>query len=85
MKEYQIKIEGIPEWIDHLTKNLYWIDDEAVLEEYKQDIEYLRCLPEVVTMSTLEEYFTMLERLNYITDHNVTIWNDGTWLELSFA
>ena len=83
MKEYTISIHGVTKWINNLTEMLDWTDDdEKIQDSLKKDIEYLRCLPEVITMSTLEEYFTMLEKLNNITDHNVSIWNDGTWLEL---
>lgn len=79
MKEYRIVVKnGMPR--SELIEMWEW--DELPKEEIEKRCKEVFDLVGVHTMTTLEEYFTLMEKVNNLTYGNYEIENNGTYFAL---
>ena len=83
MKKYTITICGIDRTIHYLKEIIDDFDNDKITQDsIKKDIDYLISTFDGVKVSSLEEYFTLLERLNDIIEDGVKIYNNGLLIYL---
>lgn len=83
MKQYTIKFVGIENFLEPTKEYLYDAirdNDEVNIKSYREIVAFWENLQTNTTVSTLEEYFSILEKISEYTDGQYKIHNCGKWV-----
>lgn len=78
MAVYKIETNVTDEMIKEMGKHYFFLDDEIDKERF----EGLKSLRKDPGVSSLEDYWELLEKISFITDGEYSIHNQGRYIEL---
>lgn len=77
--DYQVIEIDLEETINYFEEMLEETDDDTEdFKEYTKQLKLAKKLNKPYKVSTLKEYFSLLEKINNITDGQYHIYNNGT-------